>query len=888
MYFRRLRRLALRTAGLFNGSRSDREFRNELESHLQMHIDDNVRAGMSPEEAQRQALIRLGGVEATTERYRSERGLPLVETAARDLRFGARMLAKAPGFTAIAILSLAIGVGANTAIFSLFNTGLLRPLPIEQPNEMVSLNNLDGRHMFPAFSYPNYKDFRDRNNVFAGLIAYRFAPIGISYGGINERSWGYLVSGNYFEVLGVRPTLGRLISVEDDRVRGAHPVTVLSHRSWQDRFGGDPNIVGNTVVVNGRSYEIIGVAAPGFLGTEIIAAPELWFPMAMAAQIDVGNDWLDDREVENIFVQGRLEPGVSREKAQTNISSVALDLEREYPDENEGKRVMLTAPGLVGGVMRDSFLGFTGLLMVVVGFVLLLACTNLANLLLARATARRKEIAVRLALGASRLRVTGQLMAESMLLAGASGCLGLLVAFWLVSLAEQVKPPIDIPFMIDLHIDYRVLFFTVLTSVATGLLFGLLPAFQATKVDLISALKDKSSFSGSRISWWKNGLIVLQVALSLLLLVGGGLTLRALQRAQALDLGFKPEKAVEVSFDLRLQGYSEERGREFQERLLERISAVPNVRGAGTIDLAPVDLHFARAAVFIKGQSPERQSNAPRAMTSRISPGYLRAMDTRLIEGRDFNERDNENGARVAIVNETFARRFWPGEDAIGKRFSVSSPEAPLMEIVGVIQDGKYAGLYESPQPYFCRPVWQKYSGSTTLIARTDGDEQTLLSLVRDEIRQLDPQLPISAKKLTERLALPLLPARVAAWLLGVFGTLALILAAIGIYGVMSYAVSRRTHEIGVRVALGARESDVLRLTIGQGMKLALIGMLIGLAASLGLMQIAKSFLLGVSASDPLTYAIVTLLLMIVALAACFIPARRATKTDPMIALRNE
>jgi putative ABC transport system permease protein len=543
---------------------------------------------------------------------------------------------------------------------------------------------------------------------------------------------------------------------------------------------------------------------------------------------------------------------------------------------------------MMGGTLQNAVLSFAGALMAVVAFVLLLACTNLANLLLARATERRNEIAVRLALGASRFRLVRQLLTESLLLALSSGVFGLLLAYWLVRLVGGIKLPADFPGLIDLHIDYRVLLFTCLTSLAVGILFGLLPALQTTKVDLLTTLKDETAFGGYRGSWWKSSLIVLQVALSLVLLVGGGLTLRGLQRTQTLNLGFNPQNVVWTSFDLRLQGYDNARGREFQKQLLERVRTLPGVQSAGIVDLAPVDLHFGRSGVYVEGQMPERTARAPRAMASRISPGYLQAMNTRLLQGRDFAERDDEKAPPVAIVNETFARRFWPGQDPIGKRFSLGSADAPLMQVVGVIEDGKYAGLNEAPQPYVCRPLFQSYSGSTVLIVRAVAEPQRLLAVVRNEVQRFVPHMPINTAMLTERLAVPLLPARIAAALLGVFGLLALVLAAIGIYGVMSYAVSRRTHEIGVRMALGAQPSDVLRLAIRQGMMLAVLGVVIGLAVALTLTQSAKSLLFGVSATDPLTYIGVAALLLGVALLACYIPARRATKINPMVALRYQ
>ncbi len=886
---RRLRGLAVRAAGVFGRARRERELAEELESHVRMHVEDNLRAGMSPGEARRQALIRLGGVAQTAEACRRQRGLPLVETFLQDLRYGVRRLAKSPGFTAVAVLSLALGIGANTAIFSLVNTALLRPLPVERPEQIVSLANAAGSRGFPAFSYPNYKDLRDRGGeVFDGLYAYRFAPLSVSHEGTSERLWGYVVTGNYFEVLGVKAALGRVLTPDDDRQPGGHPVTVLSHEGWQRRFGADPSVVGKSLFVNGRSFTVVGVLPRGFYGTEIIAAPELWFPVSMQAEIEVGNSWLDKRGVENLFIQGRLRPGVGRERAQAALDVLASQLEREFPEFNEGKRVTLSPPGFFGGMMRGAVLGFAGLLMAVVAFVLLLACTNLANLLLARAAERRKEIAMRLALGASRPRLVRQLMAESMLLAVVSGAAGVLLAYWLVQLAAGLKPPVDVPLAIDLHLDYRVMAFTCVVSLLTGVLFGLLPAWQATKVELLPALKDETASGGFRRSRLKSGLIVLQVALSLVLLVGGGLMLRALQRAQALDLGFEPKNAVEVSFDLRLQGYDVARGRDFQKRLLERVRALPGVQAAGLVDLAPVDLHFGRDTVYVEGRAQGRAAKAPRAMTSRAGPGYFRAMNTRLVRGRDFDERDDERAQPVAVVNETFARRFWPGEDPLGRRFRLGGPESPLLEVVGVVEDGKYAGLNEEPQEYVVRPLAQAHTGTNTAVIRTDRNPREVLAAVREEVRRLDPHLPASGKQLEERLAMPLLPVRVAATLLGGFGLLALALAAVGIYGVMSYAVARRTREIGIRVALGARASNVMRLVVGQGMAPVLAGVAVGLAAALGLTRLAGSMLFGVSAADPLTYAGVAALLTAVALLACYVPARRATKIDPLVALRNE
>ena len=886
---RSLRAWFLRLAGLFRKEQRDRELADEIESHLQLHIDDNLRRGMTPAEARRDALLKLGGVEQTKEIYRARRGLPTLDTFFQDVRFGFRQLRKNPGFTAVAVFTLALGIGANTAIFSVVNAVLLRPLPVKAPEQLVALNNAGVGHRFPAFSYPNYRDLRDQTRVLSDLLGYRFAPVGLSHEGVNQRVWCYLVTGNYFQALGVQPHLGRLFSPDDDRMPGAHPVAVLSYLSWQKRFGGQPGIVGKTFIANGRSYTVIGVAPQGFSGTEIVAAPEIWFPLAMQGAIDVGADWLEARGAATLLVQGRLKPGVTLAQARADLNSIAQGLARDFPDVNEGMRITLSTPGLAGSAFRGPALGFAALLMAVVGLVLLLACTNLANLLLARATERREEIAVRLALGASRVRLVRQLLTESLLLAFAGGLLGILPALRPIQLSVQLRPPIDFPVALDVHWDYRVLLFAGLLTVLTGLAFGLLPALQATKTEVSPVLKGGGWLMGRRRGWARGSLIIVQVALSLVLLTGGGLMLRALRQAHTLDLGFVTDSAVEISFDLKLQGYDNARGREIQMRLLEQVRALAGVQAAGLADLVPVDLHFARATLFVEGQAQERSANTPVTLASRVTPGYFAAMGTRLLAGRDFSDFDRESSAPVAVVSQAFARRFWPAGDAIGKRFSLRSPEAPKMQVIGVVQDAKYSSLTEDPLPFVYRSLWQSYSGPTTLVVRSSADAQEIIAALRREVRQLDPHMPVAtAAPLGDRLSLALLPARIAASVLGTFALLGLLLAAIGIYGVISYNVSRRTHEMGIRMALGARRADLLSLIIGQGMKPVLAGMVIGLPAGFALTRLMKSVLFGVSATDPLTYGAVAALLAAVALLACYLPARRAARVDPMVALRYE
>jgi predicted permease len=796
---------------------------------------------------------------------------------------------KRPGFTAIAVITLALGIGANTAIFSLVNTVLLRPLPVPHPEQLIEVygtfhNGAD----YTIQSYLNYKDYRDRNEVFSGLLAYRFAPMSISYESRNERVWGYLVSGNYFEVLGVQPFLGRYFAPEEDKTPGSHPVAVISYGYWQKRFASDRGIVGQAMTLNGHVFTVIGVAPKGFSGTEVAYAPELFVPMMMAREVEPGSDWLESRDGDNLFVVGRLKPGVTPAQAESVLKAITLQLGKEYPQENEGRGVALLTPGLFIPDIRNSVISFSGVLMGVVGLVLLLACVNLANLLLARATERRKELAIRLAVGASRARIIRQLVTESVLLSLAGGLGGLLLAAWINGLVAAIKLPTDIALVFDLRLDWRVLAFALAVSLATGIFFSLLPALQSSNPELVPALKAEASMAGFRRSRLRNALVVVQVALSLVLLVCAGLVVRSLQVAQRTRPGFTPENAVALSFDLGLQGYPEDKGRAFQRQLIERTQSVAGVRSVALTSVIPLTLDYSYTSIYVEGQSVTGSSELPVAVPNQISPNYFRTMEIPL-RGRDFTERDDKVESRVAIVNETFARRFFPGRDAIGRRFNFSGPDKPYWEVIGVAGDGKYNSLSEDPKAAFYRPLLREYSTNATLVARTAGDPQSALAALRNALQRLDPTLPLyNVQTLSEHMSVPLFPFRMAATVLGSFGVLAIVLAAIGIYGVMSYVVAGRTREIGVRIALGAARRDVLLLIIRQGMTLAVIGLGIGLVIAFGVVQLLPKLLFGVRPIDPLTFAGVSLLLALVAALACYIPARRATKVDPLVALRYE
>jgi predicted permease len=814
-----------------------------------------------------------------------------METLFHDLRFGFRRLIKRPGFAVIAILSLALGIGANTAVFSLVNMILFRRLPVANPQEVVSVSVVGKNGAIAAFSYPNYLDFRDHNEVLSGLLAARFTYMSLSRNGNNEKIWGNMVSGNYFDTLGVKPALGRTFLPEEDKTRLSHPVVVISYSLWQTRFGGDPSVVNSDILINGRKFKIMGVAPAGFKGTEVVYTPEIYVPFAMQKWIEPESDYLDNRREQNMFAAGRLKPGVSAAQAEASLNILAAQLAKDFPNENEGLKIQVVPPGFIIPQIRNSMLGVSAALMGLVALVLLIACVNLANLLLARATERGKEIAIRLSIGANRARIIRQLLTESVMLAAVGGLVGVGLARWIIDSIMALKPPMDVPITLELQVDWRVLVFSMIVSVITGVLFGLVPALQATKPDLIPALKDAASQSGVRRSLLRNSLVVTQIAVSLLLLIAAGLTLRALQRLRAMNPGFNPENALMMNFDLSLQGYEKDAGMQFRKQLLNRVESLPGVRSASITDFIPLSLNWNGTSILIEGRPQERGANAPSASTADVGLKYFETVGTPLVAGRDLNEQDQEGKTRSVVVNENFARRFFPGanpiENALGKQFR-TSPEKQPWQIAGVAKDGKYWSIGEDPQPFVWFPIGNQLTYNYLLV-RTSAGPETVIGAILGEFHRLDPNLPVTdVKTLAEHMKLSLFPARAFAALLSAFGLLALTLASIGIFGVMSYAVSQRTREIGVRMALGAGAKDIFKLIVGRGLLLTSIGVGVGLVLALVGTRFISSLLYSVNAIDPLAFASVTLLLVAVAFLACYFPARRAMKTDPMVALRYE
>ena len=799
----------------------------------------------------------------------------------QDLRLALRRLAKTPAFTVVTVLTLALAIGANTTTFSALNHFLLRPLPVDRPDQLVFLNSGRG----PTQSYPDYLDLRDRNRTLAGLIAYRISPVAFSQGGKNAQLWGYEATGNYFDVLGVHALLGRTLTPDDDRRGTTHPVIVLNYNAWRNRFGGDPNIVGKTAKLNGLDYTIIGVMPKEFYGTEVLLAPEFWAPMTMVPQIEPGNDWLDRRGTHNIDLVGRIKPGFTERQAAADVNLIAADLSRTHR-EDEGMRIELSPPGLIGATLRGPVIGFTSVLLGVAGMVLLIACVNIAGMLLARAAARRKEVSICLAIGAPRARIIRQLLIESLVLSLAGGAAGALLAVWIFKLIGGIRFPLNVPAVTSMAFDGRVLVFTFAVCVLTTLVFGLAPAIQSVRVDLVPALKDQVPERFRRVQV-RDLLVGAQVTLSVVLLVGTVLVIRSLQRAVTIDVGFNPRNAAMVQFDLGLVGYSEERGKAFERRLLDQLAATPGLESYGLASSLPLGLGQSQTSTYGEGKPAPKAADAPSAYYYNVSPGYFRTMQTRLVAGRDFDGHDTTNSPRVAIVNEAFARRVFPGENALGKRFR-SGPSGNWIQIVGIVQDGKYQSMNDFDELALFRPRAQQYDSTFTVLARSSSSAVALQTIQRI-VSSLDPELPFfQADTLEDHLSFPLLPAKIAASMLGAFGALAMMLAATGVYGMLAYAISRRTREIGIRVAIGATRKNVLALVLRRAAIIVAIASLIGSALALGLGRLFTPVLYGVSPRDPLTFALALALMAGIGLMACLVPTRRALRIDPAIALRDE
>jgi predicted permease len=885
-----LARLRKILQSLFRRQQIEGDLDAELQYHLEQEIRSGIEAGLSPEEAKLAAQRLVGSVPFYKEECRDAWGIGFVENLIRDLRHAARMLRRTPLFTAAAIMMLALGIGANTTVFTFVENILLRSLPVRDPQQLVVLNWGEMTNI----SYPNYVDFRDRNTVFSNLAAYRYNVASFSIQAReNFRVYGYEASGNYFETLGVKPLLGRFFGPAEDDKPGANPVLVISHRYWTSRFAADPGVVGRVVKINGYPFSIIGVAPPSFSGTELIIAGDYWVPMKMMSEIEPGNDWLHSRGAQNLWTMGRLKPGVSAAQAAANLEQIAQQLARSYYPNDTAQRIRfhLSRPGLIGQALRRPITGFGVVLSGVAGAGLLLACMNLAAMLLARASDRHREVAIRLALGASRVQLLRQLMTESLLLAASGGLVGLGIAFGGCRLFSTWRLDFDIPLVTTLQPDAFVLCFTAALTLVTTVLFGLTPALQAIRTDVIPSLKNEP-VSGRFRRWSvRDFLVGGQIALSVILVICSVLVVRSLQHALTLNLGFNPDSAVSVSFDLKLQRYTEEGSRRFDAALVRKASTVSGFESVGIINNLPLRIGGENNEIITRTDRPvPKPSQWRAAVIYNISPGYLSAAGTKLLSGRNVNAYDNQGAPPVALVNEALVQLLFPSENSLGKRVRLSAdPADPGLEIVGVVETGKYEYIGEDPHPAVFLPIAQTGTGWTTLVARTSLPSQQATEMLRKTVLDLDPELTLfNEGSLKDQLALPLFPARATAIVLGILGVLAMVLAATGLFALVAYAVSRRTHEIGIRMALGARPVQVLRPVLARTLVLCAAGISIGTLITLGAARLLSAILYGVSPRDPATYVTAVLLLTAVGLLACWNPAARAMRIDPARALREE
>jgi putative ABC transport system permease protein len=864
---------------LIHRRRAEQELDEEIRAHLEMEIERNIADGMSPEEARLAARRSFGSVAIAKEDSRAMWGLGALEIFWQDLRYGARIFLKKPGFTLIAVITLALGIGANTAIFSVVNGVLLRPLPYKEPDRLILIRETK-LPQFSGFavSAANFLDWKAQNTVFERLVAARPNDFNLTGTGDPERLRGMRVADGFCAMLGAQPQIGRDFLLEEHRA-GRDNVVILSHGFWQRRFGGDTKILNQSISLDGQPHTVVGVMPSAFHFWN--RDTDLWTPMAFTPQqIQRRNEHALDRVI------GQLKPGVTVDQARAEMDAIAARLAAQYA-ANAGWGVMLmplldyTVRGIKPALL---------VLLVAVAFVLLIACVNVANLLLARAAERRKEIGVRVALGAGRARIVRQLLTESALLSLLGGAAGLALAKWVMDLLLKLAPQ-DLPRMSDVSLDGRALAFTAALALLTGVIFGLVPALQSSRPNLNEALKGagRGSTEGERRQLAHSALVVLEVASALALLVGAGLMIKSLWRLQKVDPGFDTKNALTVSVRLPRGKYPEDSQRiAFFQQLIERAGTLPDAQAVGATSLLPLTGDYV-TSFRIQGRPPLQPGEGRSVNFYSVSADYFKAMGIQLLQGRLFTYGDTKNSPRVAIINEWMAKKIFPDEDPIGKRITFEREDKDWFEIVGIVGDVTHYDIDQGTTLQVYEPYTQQTFTAMTLVVRAEGHPANLTAAIRSVVLKLDKEQPVSdVRTLDQIYSASIAQRRFSALLIGLFAALALALAAVGVYGVLSYAVTQRRHEIGIRMALGATWRDVLRLVIGRGMRLTLIGVAVGLGAAFALTRLMSTLLFEVSPTDPLTFSSIALLLSVVALLACWIPARRATKVDPLTALKHE
>jgi macrolide transport system ATP-binding/permease protein len=884
------RTLLHRLAALFPRNRREDDLDDELRAHLEMAMEANVSKGMSTEEARREALRSFGGVEQTKELYRDQRRLPMIETTFQDLRFGLRMLRRDPGFSILAMLCLTLGIGANAAVFSWVEGILFRPYPAVSHQERLfaltgTARNEDG---LTLLSWPDFVDLRRNCTLFDSFFVSKITGTTLSIGDRAERTTGSIVSDNYFDAIGVRPILGRAFEPGEDVGRNAHPVTVISYQLWKGRFNGDPKIIGKTQRLDGVVHTIVGVAPEGFYGTFVGWGMQFWVPASMEEVFEAGGYKLEDRDARWIESFARLKPGVTAVQAQAEISSVAKRLEADYPATNRGRNVKLWALWQTPFNNAGALLPTLEIMLAVVVFVLLIACANVGNLLLVRSFARRHEMTVRLAIGAGRGRIVKQLFTEALILSAFGAAGGLLVAHWCRRALVLLFPPRGgVSMHLPGEIDWRVLLLSAGVCLLATVLLGLVPAMQTGKIDLAGALKaDSVGVVGSRgRGWVRSGLVVVQVSLSFVLLVGAGLLIQSLQKIRGSSPGFSAHEVLFTGIDLVSAGYDAQRAQTFQDQLLNRVKAMPGVESAVFARMTPLSYgSFSSTPIAVDGYEmpPEER---PTLEYNEVGPDYFSTMGIPLVSGREFTRADDERAALVAIVNETMAARYWRGRNPIGQRVQVKDR---WMQVIAVVKDSKYRSVRETAKPFFYVARQQNFTIGASLYIRTPLGPETVAASLAREVHALDASLaPYELITLQEQVDRSTSPQLVAVTLISVLGALALLLAVIGLYGVMAYAVSQSTRELGLRMALGASAANQVRLVLSRGLSLMAGGVLVGAAVAAGLTRLLGNLLYQVSPRDPRAFGAAFAVMTIATLGACLIPAWRATRTDPAQALRD-
>ena len=887
---------------LFHVKQSENELDAELRFDIAQRVETNVRAGMTRHEAEREARREFGSIDLAKEECRDARGTQFFEQTWQDIRFGLRMLRKSPGFTATAILTLALGIGANTAIFSVMDTVILQSLPIRNPNELVVISSVTPRTgQSDSFSYPMYQDIRDKNDAFDGVLAVGGVQMNVSYAGESEHVRGRLVSGNYFDVLGVHPWTGRLFTQDDDRIPSANPIAVLSYGFWERRFGKDPLLVGKTILLNEHAMTVIGITAPGFYGTELSDAPDVYVPLMMTPVFNpVPANRMQSHTHQWLTLMARRKPGVSIAQAQASLEVLYQQLRAaegqsslagasDFARKQFFSRTVVLSPGNQGlGHLQRGFSEPLTMLFAVTNIVLLILCANLANLLLARASARGQETAVRLALGAGRFRLLRQWLTESLLISVLGGASGVLVAMW-VKAALVGFIPASFRNNLATPFGWRVFAFTFLISVVVGAIVGLAPAIRASRSATALTLRGESrtSASSGKVFSLRGALIVIQVALSLPLLIGAGLFLRSLVNLRSIETGFDKDHVLLATLNPALSGYSPEATRNFYNQLLAQIRAVPGVQAATVSTESPISGSWDSNGIVVEGYVA-RSDESMSVNTADIAPQFFQTLGIPFVAGRDFTEKDANGAPRVAIVNETMAHYFFGNSNPIGRKIGLD--ELPDTEIVGVVRDAKYAQLREKQLRHFYIPMLQQSRlFDMTLQVRAAGDPAALTDMVRTRVKSLDSHLPLyDVKTLAMQIDDSLIPERLITWLSTIFGLLATLLAAVGLYGVVAFSVARRTREIGVRIALGAMPGDVLWLFLKQMAVLVGAGVIIGAGTAFAATRLLSTMLYDVKPADPLAFIAAGAMLIATATLAAYLPARRATRVDPMTALRYE